>query len=160
MFGSLKLFLYINYMKYTEEKEKLIIDTCNNEISLRQAAIKLKMNYKTVVLQSKRLGCFKTNQAGKGTKKKPCKIFSLNDILLGKYPGYHTFKLKLRLLKEGLKEHKCEKCNLSEWQGDKIPLELHHIDGKKYNHLIENLQLLCPNCHALTDNYRSKNKIR
>ena len=38
-----------------------------------------------------------------------------------------------------------------------IPLELHHINGVHSDNRIENLQLLCPNCHALTDNYRCKN---
>jgi predicted HNH restriction endonuclease len=41
--------------------------------------------------------------------------------------------------------------------GNPIPLELHHIDGDKTNNTLENFQLLCPNCHALTDSYRGKN---
>lgn len=52
---------------------------------------------------------------------------------------------------------KCECCGLIEWQGQQIPLELHHKDGNNMNNIEENLQLLCPNCHALTDNYRGKN---
>lgn len=64
--------------------------------------------------------------------------------------------VKRRLLKEGLKKPICENCGLSEWQGVEIPLEIHHIDGDKTNNTIENLQILCPNCHALTDNYRRK----
>ena len=38
-----------------------------------------------------------------------------------------------------------------------IPLELHHKDGNRYNNQLDNLMLLCPNCHALTENYRAKN---
>lgn len=67
-----------------------------------------------------------------------------------------SYKLKNRLLKDGIKEHVCEGCGLSEWQGNLIPLELHHIDGNHFNNNLLNLQLLCPNCHALTDNYRGK----
>ena len=52
---------------------------------------------------------------------------------------------------------KCEKCLLSDWQESVIPIELHHIDGDRTNNKIENLQLLCPNCHALTPTYRGKN---
>ena len=68
-----------------------------------------------------------------------------------------TNKLRQKLLKEGLKEYKCECCQNTIWNGQPIPLEVHHKDGDKDNNELENLQLLCPNCHALTDNYRGKN---
>ena len=50
----------------------------------------------------------------------------------------------------------CENCGLIEWLGQQIPLEIHHINGVNTDNRIENLQLLCPNCHALTDNYRGR----
>ena len=50
----------------------------------------------------------------------------------------------------------CENCNLSEWQGQPIPLEIHHLNGNNTDNRLENLKLLCPNCHALTDNYRGR----
>lgn len=56
-----------------------------------------------------------------------------------------------------LKGHKCENCGLEEWQKVEIPLEVHHIDGDSLNNEIDNLKLLCPNCHALTENWRGKN---
>ena len=56
-----------------------------------------------------------------------------------------------------LKGHRCEHCGLRIWMGKPIPLEMHHIDGSHLNNEIDNLQLLCPNCHALTNNYRGKN---
>ena len=70
---------------------------------------------------------------------------------------YQSYKLAKRLIKEGIKELKCEYCNLSKWQNKPIPLELHHINGIHSDNRLENLQLLCPNCHALTDSYRGKN---
>ena len=57
-----------------------------------------------------------------------------------------------------LRGHKCENCGQTEWLGKPIPLCCHHIDGDNLNNEIENLQLLCPNCHALTDNFCGKNK--
>lgn len=57
-----------------------------------------------------------------------------------------------------LRGHKCENCNLKKWNGEKIPLEVHHINGDYLNSELTNLVLLCPNCHALTENYRNKNK--
>ena len=59
-----------------------------------------------------------------------------------------SHKLKLKLIKDGVKEEKCELCKLAEWQGVKIPLELHHKDGNHFNNKLENLEILCPNCHA------------
>jgi len=55
-----------------------------------------------------------------------------------------------------IKDQKCEVCGLSEWRGQKITLELHHIDGDRTNNTLENFQILCPNCHSITDNYRNK----
>ena len=52
----------------------------------------------------------------------------------------------------------CAKCNLTEWQNQAIVLEATHIDGDATNNKLENLELLCPNCHSLTDSYKGKNK--
>lgn len=56
-----------------------------------------------------------------------------------------------------LRGHKCECCGMEEWMHEPIPLEVHHCDGSPLNNELENLMLLCPNCHALTVNYRGKN---
>ena len=56
-----------------------------------------------------------------------------------------------------LRGHRCELCLNTEWQNLPIPLEVHHLDGEHLNNELENLQLLCPNCHALTENWRGKN---
>ena len=67
-----------------------------------------------------------------------------------------SHKLKNKLLTSGLKQHMCEKCGNTEWLKQPIPLELHHIDGDHINNTIENLILICPNCHTFTPNYRGK----
>ena len=54
---------------------------------------------------------------------------------------------------------KCENCGNTERLGQKIPLQTHHIDGDSEINELENLQLLCPNCHALTENYCKKKKV-
>ena len=54
--------------------------------------------------------------------------------------------------------HKCECCNNTLWNNKPIPLDCHHIDGDYLNNHPNNLQLLCKNCHGLTDNYGAKNK--
>lgn len=69
-----------------------------------------------------------------------------------------TSKLKQKLLKEGIKEHICECCGNTIWNGQPIVLEVHHKDGDRSNNELENLQLLCPNCHSMTSNWRGRGK--
>jgi hypothetical protein len=59
---------------------------------------------------------------------------------------------------EELRGKCCESCKEKKWLNEEIPLDIHHIDGDSDNNIFENLQLLCPNCHRLTDNHGSKNK--
>jgi hypothetical protein len=125
---------------------------------MSDASVKLKMNYKTLCYHAKRLGCFSSNQSGKGINKIQKEgIIPLTDIFSGKHLTMQTHKLKKRLLKEGYKCWQCECCKNDSWLGQSIPLELHHQDGNRFNNALENLKLLCPNCHALTENYRAKN---
>ena len=95
------------------------------------------------------------NQSGKGFSKKTNGMTLVE--YLNKSVDIQSNKIRKKLLQEGYKEHRCERCGLTEWLGQPIPLELHHIDGDKNNNTLENFQLLCPNCHAFTDSYRGKN---
>lgn len=84
---------------------------------------------------------------------------SIEEILI-KDSGWTSHNIKKRILKEGIKEYKCERCGRTEWEGEKIPLELHHKNGVHNDNRLENLEILCPNCHALTDNYSGKSSKR
>lgn len=81
--------------------------------------------------------------------------------ILKENTNFKSDTLKYRLVKEGLKQWKCEKCgNEGVWEGKELVLELHHINGNHYDNRLENLQILCPNCHSQTDNFRNKNSTK
>lgn len=63
--------------------------------------------------------------------------------------------LKNRLIKENIFAYKCDICKITEWQGRPLALHLHHRNGNNLDNRLENLQILCPNCHSQTDNYCS-----
>lgn len=86
------------------------------------------------------------------------KKYELSEILCKDSSYNNNNSLKKRLLKEGLKENKCEICGITEWLGNPISLQLHHINGVNNDNRLENLQLLCPNCHSQTDNFAGRNK--
>ena len=125
--------------------------------SMSEAATKLACNPKTFRTHAIKHGLYKTNQAGKGVFKKRPRIL-LTDILTNKHVGYHSYKLKYRLVEELKWAWQCQSCGLKKWMGTTCPLELDHIDGDHNNNNIFNLRLLCPNCHAQTSTYRNKKR--
>ena len=114
------------------------------------------MSYGNFIKKAKKLGCYNPNQGGKGTNKISYTKFPLQDIFDGKHPQYTSYKLKVRMIEDRLLEDKCGICG---WDKKPVgarytPCELHHKDGNRMNHSKENLELICPNCHSLTANYR------
>jgi hypothetical protein len=77
-------------------------------------------------------------------------------ILNGPFDQLGWDKKRIRVIKE--QDHYCAHCKLDTWQTKPIPLEIDHIDGNRHNHTRENLEAICPNCHALTITWRGRNK--
>lgn len=146
-------------MYKTKEIEQIIREAISKSKSMAEASSKTTMNFKTFRKYAKEFHIYLPNPTGKGIYKPRMKgKTSIEDILKGLHPEYQTFKLAKRLLKDGIKSHICEICNLTDWNNRPIPLELDHIDGNPYNHVNSNIRLICPNCHAQTSTYRGKNK--
>ena len=140
--------------------EQRVIAASESTKSASEAAAILGVKYDTYKKYAIKYGCFNTNQSGKGIKGEPSRYkIPIEEILEGLHPQYPTYKLKLRLYKEGYKMPVCECCGLGDsWNNKPISLHLDHIDGVSSNHLLNNLQILCPNCHSQTDTYCGKNK--
>ena len=72
---------------------------------------------------------------------------------------YSDPTIKKYLISENLLPYKCDVCGCNgTWQGKVLSLQLHHKNGKHNDNRLENLVFLCPNCHAITDNYGGRNK--
>jgi hypothetical protein len=85
------------------------------------------------------------------------KKYSFEDIFK-ENSTYTTMKcIKNKLINQFNWKYECSSCKLSEWMGQKIPIEIDHINGIHTDNRIENLRFLCPNCHALTDTYKGRN---
>jgi hypothetical protein len=147
---------------YTDEQ---FIEAVETSTSIRQVLNKLGLkeaggNYQVAQIRMKRLGvnlCSGPNGQGwsKGKTLGPKRPI---EYYLTENSHHQSFKLKGRLITEGLKQHKCECCGITEWNGKPAPIELDHINGNHHDNRLENLRILCPNCHAQTDTYRGKNK--
>lgn len=134
----------------------------SKSISIRQVLINLGYapkggNYRTIKNRISKLNISTSHFLGKGANKG--QTFGpkrpLKDYLLNKF-SIKSISLKKRLINEKLLKKECSNCKNSTWLGNSIPLEIDHIDGNHENNNLENLRLLCPNCHSLTPTFRRR----
>lgn len=137
-----------NHNKFTDDE---LLKAHAELQQLSKIAVYFKVPHVTIWRRAKKLG-LEFAKKSSGTK------IDLVEILEGLHPYYQTFKLKNRLLKEKIFENKCTCCGVTEWQNKPLKMQLDHINGDNTNHKLENLRMICPNCHSQTDTYCGKNK--
>lgn len=119
-------------------------------------------NYKTVVRRINDAGISSTHFTGSGwnvgVKKMQTNYGKDISSLLVIDSPYQTYKLKRRLIKEGIKSNLCERCGVASRLGQSLSLELDHINGINTDNRLCNLRILCPNCHSQTETWRGRNK--
>lgn len=148
---------------WDKQQLKSAIESCKSiRGALKQLGLKpTGGNYKQIEKYIKEYGFDTTHFTGKlwskGKKLEPNPKIPLEDILVNDN-DYQSFKLKRRLFLAGLKPMFCEECGWKERSVDgRLPLELDHINGNSRDNRIENLRVLCPNCHSLKTNHRGRN---
>jgi hypothetical protein len=149
---------------WTDEELKAAVATSRSiRAVLRKLGLKVGGGtYVTITKRIADLGLDVTHFTGQGWSKGlknpvPVRRRPLSEILVRDSDYGSTHWLRKRLIQEGRKEARCEGCGLAEWREQPMPLQLDHVNGDRTDHRIENLRVLCPNCHAQTDTWCGKN---
>ena len=132
------------------EKKELIQVWVSEELPKSEIAKRLKCKQETLNAYLKKLDISYAGQQNKKGQQKGSNIYKDSSNYLCKGSRITSAKLRIKLVRDGIKEDKCEKCGNTYWLDKKLPLELHHKDGDHYNNELSNLEILCPNCHAVS----------
>ena len=140
-----------------ETLQKAVIDTkCYKDILRNLGKSSSGNAYKLLKKQLEEFGIevdFDTSKAESKGKKKPIEYYLRENV------DCDSKHLKRRLIKEGLKEDRCEMCGIgNEWNGKPLTLQLDHINGDHSDNRLENLQILCPNCHSQTSTWGMRSR--
>lgn len=148
---------------YTDEQLVDAVQACRTyaQVLARLGLVAAGGNYATMHACVRRLGLDTSHMRGQGWARGSSGSPRTPPLPLGsvltEHSTYQSYKLKQRLLAAGLLKAECARCGNAHWLGGRIPLELDHINGIRTDNRLENLRVLCPNCHALAPSYRAKN---
>lgn len=134
-----------------EALRSIIEDCIKQDMPKYKIATKLGIQQATLCAYLSELNIeYKGQQNKKGQQKGPNKYKPALYYIDNKLP-ITSWILLQKLVRDGIKEYKCECCQLESWQGSKnnLVLELHHKDGNHYNNDLTNLEIVCANCHAM-----------
>lgn len=146
------------YQVSDDEFQKIIQNSYSYSECLRKLGLTDKGGTSTKILKERILELNCSIEHFSRTNSNVYKKYSTEEILVENSLYTKTSRLKERLIKEGLLEERCSICGLGpEWNGKILVLQLDHINGVHNDNRLENLRIVCPNCHSQTDTYAGKN---
>lgn len=126
---------------------------------MRKLGYKAKGGNSKIILEKrlKELNIDTSHFKGKAHGTSNNQTYELEEILVENSTYTNLYRLKKRIIKDNLLEYKCSICNIKDWLGKELTLELDHINGINTDHRQENLRFLCPNCHSQTETFAGRN---
>lgn len=153
--------------KYTKEYLSPIVqDSCSiAEVMRKIGLVPRGSNYKrfnlliTHTLQINTQHFDRNKQQKRHLTQKLTKEQFVSKVLTLHGSGWTSVHIKARLLEFDILPNQCVMCGLSpQWNGRQLVLQLDHINGDSRDNRLDNLRILCPNCHSQTETYNVGHK--
>jgi 5-methylcytosine-specific restriction endonuclease McrA len=132
------------------DRKDEILAWIEEELTLTEISARLHCKIDTLKRYLKTMSIeYKGQQAKKGQQKGPNVYKDSSYYTYKGAPSIASAVLREKLIRDGIKDAKCEKCGNTHWLGIQLTLELHHKNGDHFDNELDNLEILCPNCHSI-----------